>query len=67
MFDEIEECGEMGSENLKRRIDKLLEEARRSVPETGIIVHLIKAFEKLFQYPNRKGVMSNMRRIILRT
>ncbi|KAL7232261.1 hypothetical protein ACSBR2_010313 [Camellia fascicularis] len=47
--DEIEQSGEMGSSYIKRRRDKLLEEARESVPEpgSGRVMHLVKAFEKL--------------------
>ncbi|KAF5949540.1 hypothetical protein HYC85_011533 [Camellia sinensis] len=44
---------EMGSSNIKRRREKLLEEARESVPEPGFgrVMHLVKAFEKLFMIP----------------
>ncbi|CAL5376971.1 unnamed protein product [Camellia sinensis] len=44
---------EMGSSNIKRRREKLLEEARESVPEpeSGRVMHLIKAFEKLLAIP----------------
>ncbi|CAL5392115.1 unnamed protein product [Camellia sinensis] len=40
---------EMDSLNIKRRREKLLEEARESVPEPrlGRVTHLVKAFEKL--------------------
>ncbi|MED6208310.1 hypothetical protein PIB30_043850 [Stylosanthes scabra] len=42
-----------GSSNVKRRRDKLLEEARNSVPETGFgkVMHLVKAFEKILSMP----------------
>ncbi|CAL5367675.1 unnamed protein product [Camellia sinensis] len=51
--DEIEQSGKMGSSNIKRRRDKLLEEARESVPEpgSGRVMHLVKAFEKLLTIP----------------
>ncbi|CAL5390077.1 unnamed protein product [Camellia sinensis] len=41
---------EICSSNIKRRREKLLEEARESVPEPGFgrVMHLVKAFEKLF-------------------
>ncbi|CAL5376989.1 unnamed protein product [Camellia sinensis] len=44
---------EMGSSNVKRRREKLLEEARESVPEpgSGRVMHLVKAFEKLLAIP----------------
>ncbi|KAI8024901.1 hypothetical protein LOK49_LG02G03962 [Camellia lanceoleosa] len=44
---------EMGSSNMKRRREKLLEEARESVPEpgSGRVMHLVKAFEKLLGIP----------------
>ncbi|KAI8027439.1 hypothetical protein LOK49_LG02G03956 [Camellia lanceoleosa] len=44
---------EMGSSNMKRRREKLLEEARESVPEpgSGRVMHLVKAFEKLLAIP----------------
>ncbi|MED6181062.1 hypothetical protein PIB30_015979 [Stylosanthes scabra] len=42
-----------GSSIVKRRRDKLLEEARNSVPETGSgkVMHLVKAFEKILSMP----------------
>ncbi|XP_028096950.1 uncharacterized protein LOC114296815 [Camellia sinensis] len=44
---------EMGSSNIKRRREKLLEEARESMPEpgSGRVMHLVKAFEKLLAIP----------------
>ncbi|KAH7845512.1 hypothetical protein Vadar_003013 [Vaccinium darrowii] len=44
---------EMGSSKIKRTRDKLLEEARQSVPEAGFgkVMHLVKAFEKLLTIP----------------
>ncbi|KAL3526572.1 hypothetical protein ACH5RR_011228 [Cinchona calisaya] len=41
------------SSNIKRRRDKLLEDARQSVPEpgSGRVLHLVKAFEKLLSIP----------------
>uniref|UniRef100_A0A7N0V2E7 TPX2 C-terminal domain-containing protein n=1 Tax=Kalanchoe fedtschenkoi TaxID=63787 RepID=A0A7N0V2E7_KALFE len=44
-----EEESELSSATFKRNRDKLLEEARESVPEpgSGRVMHLVKAFEKL--------------------
>ncbi|KAK1352365.1 TPX2 domain-containing protein [Heracleum sosnowskyi] len=53
-LDESEVIGETGSATLKRRRDKLLEEARRSVPESGRVMHLVKAFEKLLSIQKLK-------------
>lgn len=41
---------------MKRRREKLMEEARRSIPEggRGRVMHLVKAFEKLLTIPNSK-------------
>ncbi|KAK1563475.1 hypothetical protein Q3G72_028067 [Acer saccharum] len=53
-----DECGglpgQKGSSTVKRRRDKLLEEARNSVPECGKVLHLVKAFEKLLSIPKSK-------------
>ncbi|CAK7338585.1 unnamed protein product [Dovyalis caffra] len=49
-----ERPGQMGSSTIKRRRDKLLEEARNSVPDNGKVKHLVDAFEKLFTLPNPK-------------
>ncbi|KAJ4841154.1 hypothetical protein Tsubulata_016916 [Turnera subulata] len=46
--------GEMGSSTVKRRREKFLEEARKSVPEIGKVMHLVQAFEKLKTLPNPK-------------
>ncbi|KAG7986530.1 hypothetical protein I3843_03G086100 [Carya illinoinensis] len=48
--------GQVGSSSAKRRRDKLLEEARKSVPESGSgkVKHLVKAFEKLLSIPSSK-------------
>lgn len=53
-LDESEVTVETGSATLKRRRDRLLEEARRSVPESGRVMHLVKAFEKLLSI-QKKG------------
>ncbi|XP_050269393.1 microtubule-destabilizing protein 60-like isoform X1 [Quercus robur] len=47
---------QMGSSTIKRRRNKLLEEARSSVPESGSgrVQHLVKAFEKLLSIPSSK-------------
>ncbi|KAL5582193.1 hypothetical protein UlMin_014635 [Ulmus minor] len=44
----------IGTSTVKRRRDKLLEEARNSVPECGKVMHLVKAFEKLLSMPKPK-------------
>ncbi|XP_020551864.1 uncharacterized protein LOC105167639 isoform X2 [Sesamum indicum] len=48
-----ESNGENGELGLKRSRDRLLEEARQSVPEpgSGRVMHLVKAFEKLRMMP----------------
>ncbi|KAI3462893.1 hypothetical protein Pfo_019556 [Paulownia fortunei] len=48
-----ESNGENGELGLKRSRDRLLEEARESVPESGSgrVMHLVKAFEKLRMIP----------------
>ncbi|KAL3344613.1 hypothetical protein AABB24_023850 [Solanum stoloniferum] len=48
---------EMSGGDIKRRRERLLEEARQSVPETGSgrVKHLVKAFEKLLSIPKTKG------------
>ncbi|KAL9230909.1 hypothetical protein vseg_006200 [Gypsophila vaccaria] len=57
--DEPEEMGEspkwVGSSTMKRRRDMLLEEARASVPESGKVMHLVKAFERLLTIPKVSG------------
>jgi hypothetical protein len=51
-----ESDSQIGSSTIKRRRDKLLEEARKSVPEpgSGRVMHLVKAFEKLLSIPSSK-------------
>ncbi|GMH15699.1 hypothetical protein Nepgr_017540 [Nepenthes gracilis] len=46
----------IGCSTIKRRRDKLLEEARESIPEpgSGRVMHLVKAFEKLLTMPKPK-------------
>ncbi|CAN1163998.1 Microtubule-destabilizing protein 60 [Linum perenne] len=43
--------GKEGSSMVKRRREKFLEEARKSVPECGKVMHLVKAFEQLLTVP----------------
>ncbi|CAN0924067.1 Microtubule-destabilizing protein 60 [Linum grandiflorum] len=45
------EEGKQGSSTVKRRREKFLEEARKSVPECGKVMHLVKAFEQLLTVP----------------
>lgn len=51
--DSCESNGKYDELGLKRRRDRLLEEARESVPESGFgrVMHLVKAFEKLRMIP----------------
>ncbi|OAY60242.1 uncharacterized protein LOC110622571 [Manihot esculenta] len=51
---ESEQSGQVGISTIKRRRDKLLEQARNSVPESGIVMHLVKAFEQLRTIPDVK-------------
>ncbi|XP_030468136.2 microtubule-destabilizing protein 60-like isoform X1 [Syzygium oleosum] len=59
-FCELGEIGaasvQVGVSTVKRRRDKLMEEARKSVPESGCgrVMHLVKAFENLLKIPNPK-------------
>ncbi|KAJ4707345.1 TPX2 protein family [Melia azedarach] len=53
-LNEGESPGQNGSSTTKRRRAKLLEEARKSAPENGKVMHLVKAFEKLLSIPNSK-------------
>jgi len=39
---------EMGDGTIKRRRKRLLEETRKSVSESGKVMHLIKTFEEFF-------------------
>ncbi|XP_052190355.1 microtubule-destabilizing protein 60-like [Diospyros lotus] len=54
--DETESSDVMGALLVKRRRDKLLEEARERGPETGSgkVMHLVKIFEKLLTIPKSK-------------
>ncbi|KAI9121131.1 hypothetical protein K1719_008164 [Acacia pycnantha] len=47
---------QVGSSTMKGQRDKLMEEARKSVPEEGCgrVMHLVKAFEKLLTIPTSK-------------
>ncbi|KAF5748937.1 hypothetical protein HS088_TW04G00898 [Tripterygium wilfordii] len=49
---EVEQLSQTGSSTIKRRRDKLHEEARSSVPESGQVLNLVKVFEKLLSIPN---------------
>ncbi|KAJ9173214.1 hypothetical protein P3X46_016376 [Hevea brasiliensis] len=51
---ESEQSGQVGISTIKRRRDKLLEQARNSVPESGMVMHLVKAFEQLRTIPDAK-------------
>ncbi|KAM1460911.1 hypothetical protein COP1_045351 [Malus domestica] len=51
---DLDPDSELGCSTIKRRRDKLLEEARKSVPERGKVMHLVQAFEKLFSIPSSK-------------
>ncbi|PON40776.1 TPX [Parasponia andersonii] len=51
---EIDRSNQTGCSTVKRRRDKLLEEARNSAPESGKVMHLVKAFEKLLSIPKPK-------------
>ncbi|KAG9439819.1 hypothetical protein H6P81_019984 [Aristolochia fimbriata] len=55
-FEEFELSGECGSSRIRKIKHRLLEEARSSIPETGsgLVLHLVKAFEKLATIPNPK-------------
>ncbi|ESQ49904.1 hypothetical protein EUTSA_v10020582mg [Eutrema salsugineum] len=52
---ESDETDEIGVSSMKRRREKVLEEARRSLPEYGKVMHLVKAFEKLTCFPFAKA------------
>ncbi|XP_010259341.1 PREDICTED: protein TPX2 [Nelumbo nucifera] len=56
VMEEHELSSEMGSSKIKRRRDKLMEEARNSIPEpgSGRVMHLVKAFERLLSIPSSK-------------
>ncbi|KAK2983699.1 hypothetical protein RJ640_002096 [Escallonia rubra] len=53
---EVDSPCDVGSTNVKRRRDRLLEEARECVPDTGSgrVMHLVQAFEKLLSIPKMK-------------
>ncbi|OWM64537.1 hypothetical protein CDL15_Pgr020504 [Punica granatum] len=59
-FCEVGEIDQMGTSTVKRRRDRLMEDARNSVPETGAgrVMHLVKAFEKLLTIP-KETVQTN--------
>ncbi|KAK6928119.1 TPX2, C-terminal [Dillenia turbinata] len=46
---------QIGSSKIKRRREKVMEEARNSVPESGKVMHLVQAFERLLSIPNSKN------------
>ncbi|KAK4767590.1 hypothetical protein SAY86_015340 [Trapa natans] len=50
-----------GSSTYKRRRDRLMEEARKSVPESGAgkVMHLVKAFERIMSIPKETAADSN--------
>lgn len=52
--EEIEFSSEEGSSTVKRIRNRLLEEARNSIPEpgSGRVMHLVKAFENILSIPN---------------
>lgn len=56
--DERSEC-ENGELSLKRNRERLMEEARQSAPESGRVMHLVKAFEKLLMIPKSIGSEKN--------
>ncbi|CAH8258991.1 unnamed protein product [Arabidopsis lyrata] len=51
---EIGDSDEIRVSSMKRRREKVLEEARMSLPEFGKVMHLVKAFEKLTCFPLSK-------------
>ncbi|KAF8399577.1 hypothetical protein HHK36_015444 [Tetracentron sinense] len=59
--EEYELSSDMGSTKIKKRRDKLLEEARNSIPEAGSgrVLHLVKAFERLLSIPRSKESNGN--------
>ena len=48
---EVDPSNQTGCSTVKRRRDRLMEEARKSAPECGKVMHLVKAFEKLLSIP----------------
>ncbi|KAH0985033.1 hypothetical protein GBA52_012210 [Prunus armeniaca] len=59
---EIDPSGEMSSSTFKRRRDKLLEEARKSVPERGKVMHLVQPLRNSFRFPRRTWMSRRMGR-----
>lgn len=57
--EEIELLNGLGSATIKRRRDELLEEARKSLPEQGRVMHLVKAFEKILSIPSANDSNGN--------
>ncbi|KAM6549430.1 hypothetical protein CsatB_021106 [Cannabis sativa] len=51
---EVDSPNQLGCSTVKRRREKLLEEARNSAPECGKVMHLVHAFEKLLSIPKSK-------------
>lgn len=49
---EVDPLNQTVSSTVKRRREKLLEEARNSVPDHGRVMYLVQAFEKLLSIPN---------------
>ncbi|KAJ8750340.1 hypothetical protein K2173_014255 [Erythroxylum novogranatense] len=56
---ETEQLGSIGSSTIKRRRERLLEEARNSVPEFGKVKHLVNTFEKLRLMPSSQEADNN--------
>ncbi|XP_058081564.1 microtubule-destabilizing protein 60-like [Magnolia sinica] len=54
-LDEIGFMEEAGSSKMKRMRNRLLEDARNSIPESGRVMHLVKAFESILSIPNSNG------------
>ncbi|XVF58402.1 hypothetical protein PTKIN_Ptkin07bG0063400 [Pterospermum kingtungense] len=52
--DDKENSSQLGISTVKRRRDKLMKEARNSMPEFGKVMHLVKAFERLLSVPKSK-------------
>ncbi|KAK4772845.1 hypothetical protein SAY87_027864 [Trapa incisa] len=61
LFCELGEIDPTGILTFKRRRDRLMGEARKSVPESGAgrVMHLIKAFEKIVSIPKEAAADSN--------
>ncbi|KAF8389732.1 hypothetical protein HHK36_024251 [Tetracentron sinense] len=54
--DPDEQSNKMGTLKIKRRREKVLEEARNSTPEPGLgrVMHLVSAFERILSIPSSK-------------